>query len=66
MTNEERAKVNESALRGIVGSIEEIRVELVGHKVIDDEEKAIQVSDKLYELRLQLQEVADIIGCYTD
>lgn len=66
MTNEERAKVNESALRGIMGSIEGISVELVGHKVIDDEEKAIYVNDKLYELRLQLQEVVDIIGCYTD
>lgn len=64
MTNEERAKVNESALRGIMGSIEEIRVELVGHKVIDDEEKAIYVNDKLYELQLQLKEVADMIGCF--
>lgn len=65
MTNEERAGVNEKALRSLANQIEDIRIELYSWNIIDDEDDKVYVDDKLFCLQSQLRDIADLVECYS-
>jgi DNA-binding TFAR19-related protein (PDSD5 family) len=65
MTNEERARVDYYSLKEMADRIEDIRIDLYSHNIIDDPDDKSKLDDMLFSIQSKLRyDVKDIIECY--